>query len=35
LRAVVAAKYPNAIHEGHGHVVLFAVIAEVTWTNAA
>jgi hypothetical protein len=22
-RAVVAAKYPNAIHEGHGHVVLF------------
>ncbi|HYC32087.1 MAG TPA: DUF1326 domain-containing protein, partial [Gemmatimonadales bacterium] len=23
LRAVVAAKYPNAIHEGHGHVVLF------------
>src|SRR5688572_907791 len=23
VRAVVAAKYPNAIHEGHGHVVLF------------
>jgi hypothetical protein len=23
LRAVVAAKYPNAIHEGHGHVILF------------
>jgi hypothetical protein len=23
LRAVVAAKYPNAIHEGNGHVVLF------------
>lgn len=23
LRAVVAAKYPNAIHEGHGHVVVF------------
>ena len=23
MRAVVAAKYPNAIHEGHGHVVLF------------
>lgn len=23
LRAVVAAKYPNAIHEGRGHVVLF------------
>jgi hypothetical protein len=23
LRAVVAAKYPNAIHEGSGHVVLF------------
>ena len=23
LRAVVAAKYPKAIHEGHGHVVLF------------
>ena len=23
LRAVVAAKYPNAIHEGHGHIVLF------------
>ncbi|MGH7663204.1 MAG: DUF1326 domain-containing protein [Gemmatimonadaceae bacterium] len=23
LRAVVAAKYPRAIHEGHGHVVLF------------
>ena len=23
LRAVVAAKYPNAVHEGHGHVVLF------------
>jgi hypothetical protein len=23
LRAVVAAKYPNAIHEGHGHVALF------------
>ena len=22
-RAVVAAKYPNAIHEGHGHVALF------------
>ncbi len=22
-RAVVAAKYPNALHEGHGHVVLF------------
>jgi hypothetical protein len=22
-RAVVAAKYPGAIHEGHGHVVLF------------
>lgn len=22
-QAVVAAKYPNAIHEGHGHVVLF------------
>jgi hypothetical protein len=22
-RAVIAAKYPNAIHEGHGHVVLF------------
>jgi hypothetical protein len=22
-RSVVAAKYPNAIHEGHGHVVLF------------
>ena len=23
LRAVVAAKYPNAIHQGNGHVVLF------------
>jgi len=23
VRAVVAAKYPNAIHEGNGHVVLF------------
>src|SRR6185295_12412568 len=23
VRAVVAAKYPKAIHEGHGHVVLF------------
>ncbi len=23
LRAVVAAKYPNAIHEGHGYIVLF------------
>ena len=23
LRAVIAAKYPNAIHEGNGHVVLF------------
>lgn len=23
LKAVVAAKYPNAIHEGNGHVVLF------------
>jgi hypothetical protein len=23
VRVVVAAKYPNAIHEGHGHVVLF------------
>ena len=23
VRAAVAAKYPNAIHEGHGHVVLF------------
>jgi hypothetical protein len=23
VRAVIAAKYPNAIHEGHGHVVLF------------
>lgn len=23
LRAVVVAKYPNALHEGHGHVVLF------------
>ncbi len=23
LKAVVAAKYPNPIHEGHGHVVLF------------
>jgi len=23
LRAVVVAKYPKAIHEGHGHVVLF------------
>jgi hypothetical protein len=23
MRAVVAAKYPKAIHEGHGHVVLF------------
>src|SRR5438552_8763720 len=23
LRAVVAAKYPKAIHEGYGHVVLF------------
>src|SRR3954470_18269648 len=23
LRAVVAAKYPKAIHEGNGHVVLF------------
>jgi hypothetical protein len=23
MRAVVAAKYPGAIHEGHGHVVLF------------
>jgi hypothetical protein len=23
VRAVVAAKYPNAIHEGHGHAVLF------------
>lgn len=23
VKAVVAAKYPNAIHEGHGHVVLF------------
>jgi hypothetical protein len=23
VRAVVAAKYPNAIHDGHGHVVLF------------
>jgi hypothetical protein len=23
VRAVVAAKYPNANHEGHGHVVLF------------
>lgn len=23
VRAVVAARYPNAIHEGHGHVVLF------------
>jgi len=23
VRAVVAAKYPNAIHEGHGNVVLF------------
>jgi hypothetical protein len=23
VRAVVTAKYPNAIHEGHGHVVLF------------
>ena len=23
LRAVIAFKYPNAIHEGHGHVVLF------------
>jgi hypothetical protein len=23
VRAVVAAKYPGAIHEGHGHVVLF------------
>ena len=23
VRAVVAAKYPNPIHEGHGHVVLF------------
>lgn len=23
VRAVVAAKYPNAIHEGHGYVVLF------------
>jgi len=23
LRAVIAAKYPKAIHEGHGHVVLF------------
>jgi hypothetical protein len=23
VRAVVAAKYPNAIYEGHGHVVLF------------
>jgi hypothetical protein len=22
-RAVIAAKYPNAIHEGHGHVALF------------
>ncbi len=22
-RGVIAAKYPNAIHEGHGHVVLF------------
>lgn len=23
MRAVIAAKYPNAIHEGHGHVLLF------------
>jgi hypothetical protein len=23
LRAVIAGKYPNAIHEGHGHMVLF------------
>ena len=23
VKAAVAAKYPNAIHEGHGHVVLF------------
>src|ERR1700730_14901071 len=23
LRAVVAFKYPKAIHEGHGHVILF------------
>jgi len=23
VRAVIAAKYPKAIHEGHGHVVLF------------
>ena len=23
VRAVVAAKYPNAIHEGHGHALLF------------
>lgn len=23
VRAVIAAKYPNAIHEGHGHVALF------------
>lgn len=23
LRAAVAAKYPNAIHEGHGHMMLF------------
>jgi hypothetical protein len=23
LRAVLAGKYPNAIHEGHGHMVLF------------
>jgi hypothetical protein len=23
VRAVVAGKYPNAIHEGHGHIVLF------------
>jgi hypothetical protein len=23
MRAVVAAKYPKAIHEGHGHVILF------------
>jgi hypothetical protein len=24
VRVVIAAKYPGAIHEGHGHVVLFA-----------
>src|SRR5437899_12133827 len=23
VRAVIAVKYPNAIHQGHGHVVLF------------